>query len=539
MSENTETSVVIAGAGPVGLGLACELGLRGVRCLLVEKRDGAIAVPKQSMVSARNMEFRRRWGVAAAVRNAVWPQSYPRDFVYLDSLCGRELMRVKVPSYGQRDQRDFTPEAPCPCPQIYFDPILMARVKTFPNVSVRYHTALESFRQDDAGVTVQLADLSTGATQNVSARYLVGCDGPAGTVRETLGIELGGLGVVAISVNIFFRSAELASVHDKGWARFYRLIDEHGCWAELIPIDGKELWRLTVFDQPASTAAPESLLRKMAGGDFPYEILSVTRWERRDFVAQRYGKGRVLIAGDAAHECSPTGGIGMHTGLEEAVNLGWKLAAMLEGWGGPALVASYAAERLPIARRNVELATRSFRAIAAIPGLPQVDATDWRATPNWLSILEHLKIQYCYEGSPICIPDGTRVPDPEPPRFMPSTRPGARAPHAWLGDGTSTLDLFGNGFTLMRLGERPPAADPLLQAAAARRVPLREVALPDPEIAELYERALVLVRPDGHVAWRGDALPADPAGVVERMRGAAAAADAHERSGALAVEEQR
>jgi hypothetical protein len=185
------------------------------------------------------------------------------------------------------------------------------------------------------------------------------------------------------------------------------------------------------------------------------------------------------------------------------------------------------------------LATRSFRAIAAIPGLPQVDATDWRATPNWLSILEHLKIQYCYEGSPICIPDGTRVPDPEPPRFMPSTRPGARAPHAWLGDGTSTLDLFGNGFTLMRLGERPPAADPLLQAAAARRVPLREVALPDPEIAELYERALVLVRPDGHVAWRGDALPADPAGVVERMRGAAAAADAHERSGALAVEEQR
>jgi 2-polyprenyl-6-methoxyphenol hydroxylase-like FAD-dependent oxidoreductase len=491
------------------------------------------------MVSARNMEFCRRWGVAAAVRNAVWPQSYPRDFVYLDNLRGRELLRVKVPSYGQRDQRDFTPEAPCPCPQIYFDPILMGRVKSFPNVDVRYHTALESFRQDDVGVAVQLTDLASGTTETVDASYLIGCDGPAGMVRETLGIGLGGLGVVAISVNIFFRSAALASFHDKGWARFYRLIDQHGCWAELIPIDGNELWRLTVFDEPASAQAPESLLRQMAGGAFPYEILSVTRWERRDFVAQRYGTGRVMIAGDAAHECSPTGGIGMHTGLEEVVNLGWKLAAMVEGWGGAGLVASYAAERLPIARRNVELATRSFRAIAGIPGLARVDTTDWRAAPNWLSIPEHLKIQVCYEGSPICIPDGTPAPDPEPPRFMPSSRPGARAPHAWLADGSSTLDLFGDGFTLLRLGERPPDAGALLRAAQARRVPLREVGIADPEVAALYEHTLVLVRPDGHVAWRGDALPADPAAVVERMRGAATPAQAQERTDALAVEEQR
>ena len=539
MSANSETSVVIAGAGPVGLGLACELGLRGIRCLLVEKRDGAVTVPKQSMVSARNMEFCRRWGVADAVRNAVWPQSHPRDFVYLDSLRGRELMRVKVPSYGQRDPRDFTPEVPCPCPQIYFDPILMTRVKTFPHVTVRTNTALESFCQDDAGVAVRLTDLATGRTESIAARYLVGCDGPAGTVRETLKIELGGLGVVALSVNIFFRSAALASFHDKGWARFYRLIDERGCWSELIPIDGKELWRLTVFDQPASAADPDALLRKMAGAEFPHEILSVSRWERRDFVARSFGHDRVMIAGDAAHECSPTGGIGMHTGLEEAMNLGWKLAAMIEDWGGPALVASYASERLPIARRNVQLATRSFLAIAGIPGLPDVDATDWRTTPNWLSIPEHLKIQYCYEGSPICVPDGTPAGDPEPPRFQPSTRPGARAPHAWLADGRSTLDLFGDGFSLLRFGDRPPDAEPLARAAEARRVPLREIAIADPAIAVLYERKLVLVRPDGHVAWRGDALPADPAGIMERIRGAAAPAPAQDRSSALAVEEQR
>ena len=538
MSVNYQTSVVIAGAGPVGLGLACELGLRGIDCLLVEKRDGAITVPKQSMVSARNMEFCRRWGVAQAVRTAVWPASHPRDFIYLDNLRGRELMRVKVPAYKQRDPRDFTPEAPCPCPQIYFDPILMARVKTLPAAKVRTHTALESFRQDDAGVTARLADLTTGASETVQARYLVGCDGPAGTVREALAIELDGLGVVAISVNIFFRSAALASFHDKGWARFYRLIDERGCWSELIPIDGKELWRLTVFDEPASSQDPDTLLRKMAGAEFPYDILSVTRWERRDFVAQSYGQGRVLIAGDAAHECSPTGGIGMHTGLEEVVNLGWKLAAMVDGWGGPALIASYAAERLPIARRNVELATRSFRAIAAIPGLPEIDATDWRASPNWLSVPEHLKIQYGYVNSPICIPDGTPPDDGEPPRFTPSTRPGTRAPHAWLADGSSTLDLFGDGFTLLRLAERPPDAAPLAQAAQARGVPLREIVITDPAVAALYERKLVLVRPDGHVAWRGDALPADPAAIVERMRGAAAR-ELADRSSALAGEELR
>jgi 2-polyprenyl-6-methoxyphenol hydroxylase-like FAD-dependent oxidoreductase len=539
MRADSETSVIIAGAGPVGLGLACELGLRGVDCLLVEKRDGSVTVPKQSMVSARNMEFCRRWGVAAAVRNAVWPESHPRDFVYLDCLRGRELMRVKVPSYGQRDQRDFTPEAPCPCPQIYFDPILLARVKTFPNVTVRYDTALDSFHQDGAGVTVRLAEFATGAARNVRARYLVGCDGPAGTVRAALGIGLGGLGVVAMSVNIFFRSAGLASFHDKGWARFYRLIDDNGCWSELIPIDGKELWRLTVFDEPASAAAPDDLLRKMAGGTFPYEILSVSRWERRDFVAEGFGQGRVMIAGDAAHECSPTGGIGMHTGLEEVVNLGWKLAAMIEGWGGPDLVASYAIERLPIARRNVELATRSFRAIAGIPGLPEIDTTDWRATPNWLSIPEHLKIQYCYEGSPICIPDGTVASDPEPPRFMPSTRPGARAPHAWLADGSSLLDLFGDGFTLLRFGARPPDTGILAAAARARGVPLRTVAIADPAIAALYEKKLVLVRPDGHVAWRGDTA-VDVAGIVERIRGAGASAPApaQGRANALATGEQ-
>jgi 2-polyprenyl-6-methoxyphenol hydroxylase-like FAD-dependent oxidoreductase len=516
----TTTSVIIAGAGPVGLGLACELGQRGVTCLLIEKRDGAITVPKQSMVSARNMEFCRRWGIAQSVRHAVWPESFPRDFVYLESMRGQELVRFKVPSYAERSKSDYTPEAACPCPQIYFDPILANHARTFPHVQLRYNMRLDDFNQDDGGVTVALTNMESGAAETLRASYLVGCDGPAGMVREVLGIGLEGLGAIAKSVNLYFRSPQLADIHDKGWARFYRLIDESGCWSELIPIDGKELWRLTVFDAPLSAADPDVLMQKLAGGAFAYEILSVSPWERRDYVAKSYGQGRVFIAGDAAHECSPTGGIGMHTGLEEVVNLGWKLAAVSEGWGGPALLDSYEIERRPIARRNVEFATRSFNAIAVIPGW-HAGMADWRANPAWLSVPEHLKLNYYYENSPICVPDGTPAPAIDLQRFTSTTWPGSRAPHAWLADGRSMLDLLGDGFVLLRFGDHAPAATHLIEAADARRIPFHDVVIADPEIAAVYERKLVLVRPDGHVAWRGDECPADAATIVDRVRGSA------------------
>jgi len=212
----------------------------------------------------------------------------------------------------------------------------------------------------------------------------------------------------------------------------------------------------------------------------------------------------------------------MHTGLEEIMNLAWKLAAVLEGWGGQALLASYEAERRPIAVRNVEYATRSYNALTAVPGLNETDAlAGWRTSPpRWLSIPEHLKSQYCYEDSPICAPDDAPMPAAETAQFMPSTWPGSRAPHAWLADGRSTLDLFGNGFVLLRLGATPPDAGRLVEAAKARGVPLSIVSLNDPQLATLYERPLVLVRPDGHVAWRGHEPATDAVGLIDCVRGA-------------------
>ena len=529
--------VLIAGGGPVGLSLAIELGLRGIECVLAEKRDGSVPVPKMSGVSTRAMEFCRRWGIAEDVKSAVWLAAQRLDFVYMTSLVGYELARMRLPYDARKSETGFSPEGPCLCPQIFFDPILVARVRTLPSVEIRTNTTVKNFTQDADAVHAVMQDSQTGKTETLSARYLIGCDGPGGVVREALGIELGGLGRVAHSVNIFFRAPELASLHDKGWARIYRAIDKTGCWSELMSIDGRELWRLTVFRAASGDFDAGASLRRAIGADFAYELISVLPWERNDCVAQSYGIGRVLIAGDAAHQCSPTGGLGMHMGIGEAVNLAWKLAAVIEGWGGPRLLDSYEAECRPIALRNVGLATHNFQEITSIPAIAAIaeDSADGeRERQNFagtipqlgrFTVSEYVKTQYCYEGSPICLAEGRdREPTIEDAHdlrhFVPSAKPGTRAPNGWIAEGRSTLDLFGDGFVLLQLGANPADAAAIVEAAAARGLPLRLHAIADQAIADLYERRLVLVRPDGHVAWRGNACSGDATALIETVRGA-------------------
>ncbi|MDC0033092.1 FAD-dependent monooxygenase [Alphaproteobacteria bacterium] len=519
--------ILIAGGGPVGLTFAVELGLRGIPCVLVEKRDGKLTVPRMSQVSTRGMEFCRRWGIAEKVRSAVWTNTHTLDFVYLTSLVGEEIARLKVPSYQERGPLDYTPEGPCHCPQIYFDPILAELAKTFPSVTIRYNTALQGFEQGDDIVQATLVDSLNGKSETLTARYLIGCDGPGGVVRESLGIELDGMGTLANSVNIFFRSPDLATLHDKGWARFYRCIDEEGSWGEMIAIDGRELWRLTVFDHRDGDVDAGAYLARLAGCDFPYEIISVLTWDRRDFCAKNLRKGNVFIAGDAAHEVSPTGGLGMHTGCNEAVNLSWKLAALIQGWGGPRLVESYEAECMPVAAYNVDISTQSFHNITGLPpsgAVREVFADDGSpardALLRSLTIPDFYKVQITYENSPICVPDGTAFEPDDMKNAKQSARPGSRAPHGWVAQNETIFDRLGPDFTLLRFGAADSDVESVVGAAAECGLPLSVCDIVDDHLAALYEKRLVLVRPDGHVSWRGDAAPADVASMIDAVRGA-------------------
>jgi 2-polyprenyl-6-methoxyphenol hydroxylase-like FAD-dependent oxidoreductase len=525
--------VLIAGGGPVGLALAIELGRSGIACTLVEKRDGSLTVPKMSGLSIRSMEFNRRWGIAEEVKLLGWPQPYPNDFVYCTTMTGYELTRRRVPSY-EKSKLPFTPEPSAGCAQIYYDPVLLKHAQSLPHVTIRHLTSLVDFQQDEYGVSATVFDHAGGRREELRADYLVGCDGAEGAVAPHLGVTYEGLGTVSHSVNIFFRSAELMRLHAMGWARFFRFTDEGGSWGEIVGIDGEETWRLSVFNALPGYDA-DAYMRRLAGRDFDCEILSVMDWERRERVVDRYRDRRVFLAGDSAHQTSPTGGLGLHTGLADAVDLGWKLRAVIEGWGENALLDSYQIERKPVAIKNLQASTEEFNIVVALPGDPLieedspvgaaararfVDTFERTGYGHSSLFTENLRLGYCYEPSPICVADGSPGVSLENPKFVATARPGTRAPHAWLDDGRSILDLFGDGFVLLRFGPTLPSVDPLIEAAASRHVPMEIVDLSDAAIASLYERPLVLVRPDGHVAWRGTTLPEDPGALIDRVRGA-------------------
>jgi 2-polyprenyl-6-methoxyphenol hydroxylase-like FAD-dependent oxidoreductase len=491
-----DIDVLIVGAGPVGLATALELGLHGVESLVVERRDGSIHVPKTTMVSARNMEFCRRWGIAPQVRNKVWDEDRRLDFVYAESLTGAEIARWPTPCYREQRLTAPSPEVATHCPQLYFDPMLKERVARESKASLLYQAQVVDFAEDEDGVRATIE--RDHERFEMRCRILVACDGAAGLVREKLNIALDGRGDLAQSVNVFFECRDLVSRHAKGWARIYRMIDDGGCWSELIPIDGDRLWRLTVFDEPDAPRPAEDYLRRAFGADIPVRVIDASTWRRRDYVARTYGAGRVFLAGDSAHQCSPTSGLGMATGLEDAVNLGWKIAAALQGWGGHALLASYEQERKPLALRNVSLSTLAFDALRAIPPRhAHAETQNWRDDLAKFSTPEFVKLHYVYETSGICLPD-----DENAAQAAPLARPGARAPHAWISPGRSSLDLFGPHFTILKLS---PGADasPLETAMERLGAPLKTHDASSTTLSRDYGCALALVRPDGHIAWRG------------------------------------
>jgi len=534
------TPVLIVGAGPVGLALAGDLGWRGVACTVVELTDGRIEQPKMDLVGVRTMEFCRRWGIVDWVRDAPYPGDYPQDCVFVTGLNGFELGRERFPGRAFEPCPPQSPQKRERVPQDMFDPILKRLATGFDCVNLQYQTALVAFEEAPGGVRATLRDARTGETCVVTADYLIGADGGASTVREGAGITMRGNPALTYATNVLFRCADFPSLHRMGKAYRFIFIGPEGTWLTIVAVNGGDRFRMSIVGTPDKVNHSEddirAALRRAMGRDFDYEILSVMRWVRRELVADRYGGGRVFIAGDSAHLMSPTGALGMNTGIQDAVDLGWKLEAVLRGWGGADLLRSYESERRPVALRNVAASTENLGRMLSTrdrkppPEMfaagPQADAIrreygDWfTQTMRHEWFMNGFHLGYRYDDSPIVWPDGTPAPPLETSTYAQTARPGARAPHVGLPDGRSTLDLFGRGFTLLRLGPDAPGGEGMLRAATQAGVPIRAVSLVCPEVLGAYGRTLVLVRPDGHVAWRGDAEPLHPGAVIDTVRGA-------------------
>ena len=537
VSPTTRVPILIAGAGPVGLSLAIELAYRGIRCLIVERSDGSVDFPTTNLANTRTCEHLRRWGIADKMRyRSGYPIDYPRNYLFVTRITGWEIARFNHPANGDRDSRSpYSPEGRLWISKPYFDPVLHEYVRSLPTVELRYNTAFESFQQDDQKVSCNIIDAKTGREECIETGYLVGCDGGRSDIRRALDIQYEGVFAQGMNVAVLFRSPLLEHT-PHGPAVQYQIINSQINGA-IAAVDGKELWRLNIRnikeEQLESLNAPEKL-RAALGDNVPFDLLAVRPWTGHCVVAQRYQQNRVFLAGDAAHLNWPAGGFGMNTGIGDAVDIGWKLAAVLQGWGGPHLLDSYTAERKPIAMINVNEAAEMRASFDhQTPFAPKIEEDSEEGAQlrekaraaimrTRAKEFQHdsagIELGYRYENSPICIADGTPPPPLDHGHYVPSTWPGSRAPHIWLKDGRSTLDLFGKGFVLVAFTEGPTSS--FTDAAQRAGVPLEVIGVDDKQIREIYERNFVLVRPDGHVAWRGNAIPGNTNEIIDKVRGA-------------------
>lgn len=548
MSTTTHLAqVLIVGGGPVGLTLAIDLAQRGIDVLLVEQRPrGERPEAKCNHVSARSMEIFRRLGVAKALRDTGLPADHPADVAYRTTFTGDELSRIPIPSRRDRytatqgpDTGWPTPEPPHRINQIYLEPVLFDHALATPGLRILTHTRIEDLAQDDTGVSAQAVDIASGATVMLRADYLIGCDGGRSLVRKKIGAALHGVEVVQRVQSTFLRAPDLLqrAKHPPAWATFSYNPRRSG---NVYAIDGIETFVLHNYLRPGETdfesVDRDACIRTIlgVGADFRYEVISKEDWIGRRLVADKLRERRIFICGDAAHLWVPMAGYGMNAGIADAMNLSWLLAGHLQGWAGPVALDAYEAERLPITEQVSRFAMNHSIALQkereSVPADLEAEGPTGVAlraaagkTLYDLNVKQYccagLNFGYFYDASPLIAPDGESPPGYTMDTFTPSTVPGCRTPHVWLDDGRSLYDAMGDGFALLRLDPQADAG-PLLDAAKQRGLPLRVVDLASAEAAGLYRHRWVLSRPDQHVAWRGDELPADPLALIDRVRGA-------------------
>ena len=546
----SETSILIVGGGPCGLMLANELGRRGIAAVLVDQKPATAFNPQANATQARTMEHYRRLGFADEIRALGMPADFPTDIAYFTRYAKYELARFKLPSAREAKQRIAAlggswsaAELPHRVAQKFVEAVLRKHAERLPGISINYGWRLLEFADRGTHVAARVEPTGGGAPVDIRADYLVGADGPRSLVRQTLGIRYGGeTGVVRDFVGgrmlaIYLRARNYYDVvqHPPAWMNvtFNRerralmaAVDGRGEFAFHTQLRAHEdESRITEADARAMFAAA-------VGAPIEVEILSRDAWTAgHALVAEQFQRGRVLLGGDAVHLFTPTGGLGYNTAVEDAVNLGWKLAALIKGQGGPGLLHSYEAERRPLAIRNTGYARHYADSLGRFAPVAEIEDD----TPEGIAarahagayLEAHARAEFNIpgitfggriDGSPIIVADGTAPPPDTANVYVPSACPGGRAPHLWLTPERSLYDAFGFAWTLLRLGSRAPSAENFARAAADREIDLKIVDVPGDDARDLYAADLALIRPDQLVAWRGN----DPAGadaVMARVLG--------------------
>jgi len=545
--------VAIIGGGPVGLMLAMNLDFFGVRSVLINTDATTRWLPKGSTHNARTLEHFRRLGISKQVRALGLPADYPTDVGYFTRFNGRQLARLKMPSEAEKQRTvarasatDQVPEPILRCNQMYVERFAFEHVKTLPSVSLRFGWNCVDWSDRGDHVTVEIEEVAPeeGATKRRETwrcAYLVGCDGAHGIVREKLSARYDG-----VTLKQDYLGGPMLNSHVSA-PDFYRVVKAPLCWqywavnpemrGNLVVLDGKGEFiltsRLNALDDQVPEADIARRLCAMAGVDMPVKFIGHSAWTAGHVrVADYFARGRAFMAGDAVHLFTPAGGFGMNTGVDDAVNLAWKLAAVVQGWGGPNLLATYEIERKPVARRNTAAMGQLTRNIGAVPIGQDMEkdtaagAGQRRTAGDYLSGFGEefaslgVQLGARYDGSPIVVSDGTAPPPHDPFRYVASACPGGRTPHLWLDGHVSLFDRLGRYFTVLRFNpEREVGA--LRAAAQTRGVPLTVLDVDLPEGRDLYQRDLALIRPDQHVAWRGDTVPDDCGALIDTVTASA------------------